>query len=136
MPKKQTKDPEKFCEHCGTQYYRKVFNGRLEDRSVFLRRKYCSLTCANSKRRPLTKQGYSWRARKHLKTACEACNAITSLQAHHLNQRSSDNEPENIQTLCKHCHDFWHTTAKRLLLAIAGRMPTLYPHGLMGGKTE
>jgi len=119
-------DPEKCCGHCGIPLKRKVWNGRLEDHQAFLRRRYCSLTCANSKRVRLTKHGYSWRARKHLKTACEACGQETSLHAHHLDQDIANNAPENIQTLCKTCHDFWHSTAKRRGRAIAGRMPMLF----------
>ena len=105
---------------------RKRFGDRLEDLSAFRRRAFCSLTCANSKRGPLTKHGYSWRARKHLKSACEACSQETSLIAHHLDQRASNNVPSNIQTLCKHCHDFWHATQKRRGRPIAGRMPPLF----------
>ena len=73
----------------------------------------------------LTKHGFSWRARKHLKPKCEACGHPYRLQAHHINQDIRDNRPENIQTLCKHCHDFWHTTAKRRGKTVAGRMPCL-----------
>jgi hypothetical protein len=123
MPRKL--DPTKSCDHCGVKLQRRMIGLRLEDRSVFLRRKYCSLTCANSKRRPLTKHGYSWRARKHLKPTCEGCGHPKSLEAHHVDQDKSNNVPTNIQTLCTHCHDFWHATAKRLGRDIAGRMPPL-----------
>ena len=126
MARPRTKDQTKFCQHCGIQLLRKTFNGRLEDATAFQRRKFCSLTCANSKRVRLTKHGYSWRARKHLKPACEACGQATSLHAHHLDQDNSNNAPENIQTLCKPCHDFWHSTAKRHGRFPAGKMPQLY----------
>jgi len=126
MPRSQVQVPKKLCEHCGILLTRKMFNGRLEDATAFIRRKFCSLTCANSKRTPLTKHGYSWRARKHLKMCCEACGWTTSLHAHHIDQDISNNHPSNIQTLCKHCHDFWHTTAKRLGRVTAGRMPKLF----------
>jgi hypothetical protein len=124
MPRKP--DPKKWCEYCGIALTRKVTGGRLEDRSVFLRRKYCSLTCANSKKGRLTKHGYSWRARKHLKEACEACRAITSLQAHHLNGKPGANEAANIQTLCIHCHKFWHDMLSRRGRVTGGRMPPLF----------
>jgi hypothetical protein len=114
----------KFCECCGTEMLRKRFSGRLEDLSVFMKRRFCSLSCANT-RTDLTKHGYSWRARKHLKKKCEACSYARALQAHHIDQDKTNNEPENIQTLCKHCHDFWHTTAKRIGRTVAGRMPRL-----------
>ncbi|MCC6475149.1 MAG: HNH endonuclease [Burkholderiales bacterium] len=60
-----------------------------------------------------------------MKKKCEACGYARALQAHHIDQDNSNNEPENIQTLCKHCHDFWHTTAKRIGKMVAGRMPRL-----------
>lgn len=120
---RKTEQP-KFCECCGQEMSRKRYLGRLEDLSAFARRRFCSLSCANT-RTDLTKHGYSWRARKHLKKKCEACGYPRALQAHHLNQDIRDNMPENIQTLCKHCHDFWHTTAKRRGWTVAGRMPHL-----------
>lgn len=104
---------------------RKRYNGHLEDMNSFNRRKFCSLSCAN-KRQLLTKHGYSWRARKHLNPACEACGYTKKLQAHHIDQDKTNNVAENIQTLCKHCHDFWHTTANRIGRQIAGRMPALH----------
>jgi 5-methylcytosine-specific restriction endonuclease McrA len=124
QPKK--KDPVKYCERCGVKLERARINGRLEDRNVFLRRKYCSLTCANSKPDSTSKQTYLWRARKLRKDHCEACGTKKSLQAHHIDQNQKNNAPENIETLCKHCHDFWHATQKRLGLPIAGRMPPLF----------
>jgi site-specific DNA-cytosine methylase len=70
--------------------------------------------------------GGTRRARKHLKQACEACGQTTSLIAHHVDQDKANNAEENIQTLCKHCHDFWHAMQKRRGLVIAGRMPRLF----------
>jgi len=73
----------------------------------------------------LTKQGYLWRARKHLKTSCEACGIKKRLQSHHIDQNVENNEKENIQTLCKSCHDFWHTLGNRIGKYPVGRMPCL-----------
>ena len=122
MKKKQ--DPIKHCIQCGALMTRKRYNGHLEDMQAFLRRKFCSLSCANT-RKDLTKHGYSWRARKHLKDKCEACGYEKRLQAHHIDQDNTNNDPQNIQTLCKHCHDFWHTTQKRNGKEVAGKMPCL-----------
>ena len=113
--------PPKPCAFCGTGFSRR----RLETRKAFLQRRFCSLSCANSKAGRLTKHGYSWRARKHLKRKCEACGSTMRLIAHHVDQDKSNNTPGNIQTLCKWCHDFWHATQKRLGLSSAGRMPAL-----------
>jgi hypothetical protein len=117
-------DVSKFCEACGAEFFRSRFGERLEDLTVFNKRKFCSLSCANT-RKVLTKHGYSWRARKHLKTSCEACGYRHKLEAHHIDQDKTNNQPENIQTLCSFCHDFWHTMQKRLGRSIAGRMPSL-----------
>jgi 5-methylcytosine-specific restriction endonuclease McrA len=70
-------------------------------------------------RRKLTKQAYSLQARQFLTRMCEVCGV------HHIDQRPRNNNPDNIQTLCKPCHDFWHSLAKRRGLKVAGRMPIL-----------
>ena len=121
---RRAEDPLKYCENCGIQLYRKRYGEQLEDLTAFKKRKYCSLSCANTKK-VLTKHGYSWRARKHLRDSCEACGCKVRLQAHHVDQDKKNNEPKNIQTLCKFCHDFWHTTAKRIGKYPAGRMVSL-----------
>jgi len=123
----------KPCEGCGQPMSRKLYGGRLEDMGAFSRRRFCSLSCGNT-RKTLTKHGYSWRARKHLKNSCEACGERRRRIAHHVDQDKANNQPENIQTLCKWCHDFLHSTARRLGLPTAGRMaslglPTAFPLG-------
>lgn len=67
------------------------------------------------------------RARKHRKSACEACGYTKRLTVHHCDQDQTNNDPSNLQTLCSHCHDFWHATAKRLGKTVAGKMPCLEP---------
>jgi hypothetical protein len=117
-------EASKPCAACGTPISRTRYGPRLEDLTAFRKRKFCSLSCANT-RATLTKHGYSWRARKHLQSSCEACGERRQLQAHHVDQGRSNNEPTNIQTLCKWCHDYLHTTAKRLGIPVAGRMACL-----------
>lgn len=131
MGRPRKSDPKKSCAQCGVPLVRQMIGDRLEDRGVFLRRRFCSLTCANS--RAVVKRGtHLWRARKFRATACEACGLTRSLQVHHVNGVQSENTQENTQTLCTHCHKFWHDTLKRHGLPIAGRMPAL---GL-AGKTD
>lgn len=121
--------PDKICPVCGKAFNRRLMpNGRLQTVKHFKNQTHCSRTCGNT-REVLTKHGYSWRARKHLKQSCEACGYEKKLQAHHIDQDKTNNDPDNIQTLCKHCHDFWHTMAKRIGKEVAGRMPPL-----VGGK--
>lgn len=125
MPFAPYEIPLKPCESCGTIIERPRFsNGELEPPSLYTRRKYCSLSCAGL-RKNITKNSYHKRARKLRGKECEACGTTKQLQAHHLDQDWMNNTKENIQTLCKTCHDFWHTTARRLGRKIAGRMPRI-----------
>lgn len=121
---RKVSERSKPCERCGSLMLRKRYGERLEDLTVFYKRRFCSLSCANTKK-TLTKHGYSWRARKHLQLSCEACGERRQLHAHHVDQTKSNNDPSNIQTLCKWCHNFLHATAKRLGRPLAGRMVSL-----------
>src|SRR3990167_6524534 len=132
MPYQRKQDPKKFCAYCAVRLSRKRFGKTrtLESMNIFRRRKFCSLTCAGlSRAQPgpiLTKAGWHYRARKLRKEACEACGKMTSLHAHHSNGNRNENTEANIQTLCIHCHKFWHDTLSRLGLPIAGKMPALF----------
>ena len=49
-------------------------------------------------------------ARHHKKDKCEGrrCNATEGLEVHHKDENPRNNIPENLQTLCKKCHDKTH----------------------------
>lgn len=96
-------DPAKNCEICGSLLTRKRFNGRLEDYSVFLRRRRCSQSCANSKL-IINDDTYLWRARRHRKEACETCGTSLRLNIHHKDRDRRNNDLVNLQTLCASCH--------------------------------
>lgn len=100
-------DPEKFCQTCGRQYWRKRFNGRLEDLTRFKQRKYCSLSCGNT-RKVVGYHGLSCRARQYLKNACENCEGSFMLAAHHIDGVRTNNVETNVQTLCVVCHALFH----------------------------
>ncbi len=108
MPRKR--DPEKCCSACGKPLARTRMNGRLEDRSVFLRRKYCNLRCAGRghrkarvKRATLHKRASRFRADK-----CERCGATDVLSLHHIDRNPKNNRRSNRMTLCGSCHTRWH----------------------------
>lgn len=119
--------PEKRCSICGARFWRKRFgSGRLEDRAAYLKRRFCSLSCASSQSKGgLSRNAYQARARKHLKAACECCPSTTRLHAHHVNEDWTDNRPENVQTLCAFCHQFWHATHRRHGMTPTQPMPRL-----------
>lgn len=96
------------CEHCGRSFERKRYGGRLEDCSRFLRRKYCSLSCANSKTEGLSNDGWRHRARRLRGKSCENCGSTNLLAAHHIDMDITNNSPANIETLCASCHAKHH----------------------------
>ena len=102
--KAKTVIPKK-CANCETMMTRKLYGNRLEDMAVFKRRRFCSLSCANTKAKP---KSYNHRARKFLKDRCEVCGSAERRQAHHKDRDQSNNTPENIQTLCGSCHTALH----------------------------
>lgn len=134
MPRQRNADPKKSCERCGTSLQRKLHGKRLEDFSVFARRRFCSLSCANSKA-VLTMSGCRSRARKLRGPRCEACGYQHYLHAHHKDGDFTNNDPTNIQTLCTHCHNFWHALLDRLLMP-CGPMPALFPSSDAGFPPE
>lgn len=103
-------DPIRYCHACGTPLARKRFNGRLEDRTRFLARIYCDERCmADGMRQDtVTLAGNRSRAAKLRGRVCEECGSTAGLHAHHRDEDTSNNAPENIATLCGPCHLRWH----------------------------
>jgi 5-methylcytosine-specific restriction endonuclease McrA len=128
MGRRQKADPVRTCRHCATLLHRKAFNGRLEDRGVFLRRQFCDRICMAHgyvKAMPLHEDTFRWRARKLRGHCCESCGAMTRLHAHHIDGNEQNNWPENIQTLCVRCHISHHHRARRAGLTVAGKLVCL-----------
>lgn len=96
--------PEKNCETCGTPLERKRYNGRLEDRGVFLRRRFCNLSCSKVKA-SVQANSHRWRARRVMRpTVCETCGTTVDLHIHHKDRDVTNNRPENLASLCSSCH--------------------------------
>jgi DNA (cytosine-5)-methyltransferase 1 len=101
-------------------------SGRLEDLGLFTRRQFCSLSCANSRDKGgLSRKAFHARARKQRKPACESCGSKNRLHVHHINEDWTNNQPENLQTLCIYCHQFWHAMHRRLGVRPSKPMPPL-----------
>lgn len=124
--KAKSADP-RYCEHCKTLLERKRNDaGRLEDFRTFMRRRFCSLSCANSRPKGgQSRKASHYHARKQRLGNCECCGGSKRLEAHHVNEDWRDNRPENIQTLCIFCHTFWHAMHRRLGATPTQRMPRL-----------
>lgn len=130
MPVPPTPTPEKRCEMCGKHFKRVRFeSGRLEDRSAYLKRQFCSLSCSNSRLKGgLSRKAFHAQARKHVKPACECCGATKFRHVHHVDEDWTNNDLKNLQTLCVFCHQFWHATHLRVGVKPSRRMPSLRSH--------
>lgn len=106
MPMPRKVDLTRICNHCGTILTRRRFNGRLEDRGVFLRRVYCDRSCMAAAF--LTDDPSSTYMARFLKESCETCGATRRLGVHHLDEDRTNNSPANLQTLCPACHTRLH----------------------------
>lgn len=124
--KTKSADP-RYCEHCETLLARRrSAAGRLEGFRDFLRRRFCSLSCANSRSKGgRSRKASHYHARKQRLGKCECCGSGKRLEAHHVNKDWKDNRPGNIQTLCIFCHTFWHAMHRRLGVLPTQRMPRL-----------
>lgn len=125
MPQTIKQAPIKNCETCGVLMERKRFNGRLEDYAVFLRRRFCSMSCGNT-RPSVTKDAHHWRARKHRAEKCAQCSAAVDLHVHHIDRNHENDDPLNLITLCSSCHLKLHwreDRAKRMAAVGQPRRP-------------
>ena len=115
------------CEHCSkTLERRRNAAGRLEGFRDFMRRRFCSLSCANSRSKGgESRKASHYHARKQRAECCEACGTSKRLQVHHIDEDWTNNDPANLQTLCVFCHAFWHAMHRRLGMTPTQRMPKL-----------
>lgn len=93
------------CKNCKVAFERKK-DGR---RTYQFCSKQCNLAFnfLGTKNPRWNGGGYSYR--NFLKEQCEKCNSSRNLTIHHKNENHSDNNPTNLQTLCRKCHYFIHT---------------------------
>lgn len=129
MPRASEPTPEKSCEFCGKVFRRKYLSsGRLEDRGAYLRRRFCSISCSVSMQHatePPTVAASRKRSLKTISGSCDACGLTSNLSAHHVDGNPLNNESSNIQTLCLHCHNFWHAMLRRTGRQPVSHMPRL-----------
>lgn len=112
MPRKALDLGTKYCERCEAAMTRTRYGERLEDASAFRKRRFCSLSCANTR----GNWGASSTARRRAahKMAANACNRCGSahhrLHVHHKDTNIQNNSPENLETLCPSCHKVAHNS--------------------------
>lgn len=80
---------------------------------------YCSPTC---KTKNLSGEKHSqWQGgiasnhyQKYTKDKCERCGSIKFLVGHHVDRDRENNDPANIETLCRSCHAKEHNLADNI----------------------
>lgn len=110
MERKKT--PIKYCECCGEKLERKrMSNGKLEAMIHFNRRKYCNRECSSKAHRgqrkttnPSWYTAHRWAREEVKKIKCEVCGKRGRLDVHHKDGNEKNNDPSNLQVLCRSCH--------------------------------
>ena len=111
MPRPLTKTDAKTCLFCEKKFKRAKYGISWEDLTRWKNRKFCSRSCAESKKNPTDRTTYHQRARKHRKTECEVCglpSRVATMEGHHKDGNRANNRKSNSTTLCRSCHQSVH----------------------------
>lgn len=108
----------KRCAYCGKiMEIAKLKNGYLESASQYNRKKYCNRDCMKKAFRKDETESVSWsnmhrHARMIIPPAnCKICGSATNVDVHHKDGNYLNNSPENLQRLCRSCHNLQHRKA-------------------------
>ena len=102
--------PEKSCKRCGKLFTRWRRGTNLEQRASYMKRRYCSMRCANMRGRwGTSKTALHREAQKSVLDACQECGRTgVTLHVHHVNGDPTDNRSSNYRTVCCSCHKLLH----------------------------
>lgn len=132
MPAHKKKTPEEYCEYCGKKLERKRLpNGDLEYLFHFTRRKYCDRRCmaAAFDSRHGQETGWStthYHARKIVPPgSCSHCGKPNARDIHHKDGNHRNNSPDNLERICRSCHNRLHREKKFCVICGA-------PHKALG----
>lgn len=116
MPAHTKPTPVRYCQHCSAKLERKRLpNGDLEYLVHFNRRKYCGRGCmakAFDMRPSRSDIGWStahFHSRKMLPEGpCSKCGKTGRTDVHHKDEDWRNNSLENLERLCRSCHNKAH----------------------------
>jgi 5-methylcytosine-specific restriction endonuclease McrA len=123
MGRKAKPTPEKYCQYCGTKMERKrEADGDLESLLHFGRRKFCNQICMakafDQRHKPDAEWSAAHRAARQLVPPgpCAKCGKPGATDVHHKNENWQDNRPENLERLCRPCHNLTHKRRKACVI--------------------
>jgi hypothetical protein len=109
----------KYCKECGPEYWKEhtrnyqrewlVRTGRIKNPGV-----------GTGHAQGFGPDHHSYkpdapnRYKDYLKDACECCGSTRFICGHHKDRDRSNNDPSNIETLCKRCHQIEHSCTENL----------------------
>lgn len=107
--------PIRHCEHCGKKLERKRLpNGDLEYLIHFNRRKFCDRQCMAAAFDARHSAEVGWSAAHSVarslvqKGPCNRCAKPDALDVHHKDGNHLNNSPENLERICRSCHNREH----------------------------
>ena len=100
----------KYCLNCGKQLTRRKSPcGWVESHVMFSKRKYCNNHCQREHQCKAVKASASrMRAHSMAFNKCMRCGKIGRMDVHHKDENPLNNNPSNLETLCRSCHLLVH----------------------------
>lgn len=125
------KNIEKYCKYCNKKLERKRFNGRLEDFTVFKKRKYCNRECMKKDYLKIGNYNQTY-SNSHTtarninklilkKNKCEFCGSKNNLDIHHKDGNWQNNNLDNLICLCRSCHTKLEKNKNKKVCIICGK---------------
>lgn len=125
--KSQTTSQWKSCDNCKQPLIRKKrTSGVWESPLQFSRRRFCNRACMgeHKAKRPAEvrakARGRYYAQQMIAASQCELCETMENLIRHHRDENPTNNDPSNLQVLCRPCHNSLHKELRGLVCRVCG----------------
>lgn len=113
-----------ICENCGDIF--KVPLGRATKTKVRACSRKCLGVIQSRERTGVVRPTLGIQTyRRARKDACERCGSTTNLCVHHRDEDRYNNDPANLETFCRHCHQLHHRCVDNLPRGPRGGLATV-----------
>lgn len=107
----------KICETCGGQYL--VRKNEIEKRRTCSKKCLGRLQSKERKGSQTEELSYGWKGgiqtyRRKMGDKCNRCGSNEKLLVHHIDENRYNNRDENLETLCRRCHQIHHNCISHL----------------------